>query len=844
MLDQTSQKNTIPLIDRSVRVFESIPKELKAMRQWVCHKYPKSKMPLCPYPDAKGHLWPASCKDKSTWATYVAAIDAVQQNGATGIGFQLGNGIVGVDIDHCVDGGELTSFAREMVETLQSYTEISPSGTGIHILCKGFLPEREGNRDSMLGLEMYDNSRYFTVTGNPYLDSEGQQYRLRDCTAELDNIQHKYLYKPAIQMSIASSKKAQKEVQKQENTDKEVRNLSDQQILEIAFKAKGGEHFKHLYNGDYSLNEVPLRKDGTPDQSGVDLKLANYLAYWFNNDIDRMDAVFRTSKQFRKKWDRSVGRGRTYGQATLQRAVKGRSSTFIPYERKSTLERPPLPEPPPAILKNNSSGVGSTLPPVPPPMSTPPTPSSPSQKDATIVPDLSKYTLDDTGNAYRFRDKFWRDLKYDHINGQWYTWTGKQWSVDQTGEVKRSANKLLAEMDAYAKTERDIDLQKHVRKTRSSKYKEAMLKEAQPLEGIPILPNDLNKYKALFNIQNGVLNLKTGELLPHRREYRMSMLADIEYDPQAKCPRWMQFLNEITCGDIELAVFLQRMVGYCLTASTKEQCVFFLWGTGGNGKSKFIDTITSLFGDYIKTCAPETVMIKDRNGSNAHAELARMKSVRLVTTSEPDGGCRLSEGLIKRMTGEDVITARQLYRETFEFRPEFKIMMATNVKPIITGSDQGIWRRVRLIPFTAQFPPERMDKDLGEKLMAEKMGVFAWAVQGAIDWYKNGMPTCASVDQATADYRKEMDKMKQFVDDCLVVTYGHALPGSQIYNVYKAWCTEKGERYPMSNSKFSTELQDNYHFTKRKTSRFNEYLDVDFSDNGIQYLQMIPSTPR
>ncbi len=820
-------------------MFESIPQELKVLRQWVCHKYPSSKMPLCAYPDAGGRLGPASCKEQSTWASFGDAVKAVQNYGATGIGIQLANGIVGVDIDHCVDGGELSSFAQEIVDTLQSYTEISPSGTGVHILCKGRMPTREGNRDSMLGLEMYDKGRYFTVTGTPYLDPDGQLYSLRDCTAELDAIQKNYLYKEVPeQIDLTQKKQPQEKTPPAINSaqvgnaaeqPRQVRDLTDQQILEIAFKSKNGAEFKRLYEGNYSTSEVPLRKDGTPDQSAVDLQFANYLAYWFNCDLARMDAVFRSSKLYRKKWDRSVGGGKTYGEMTLQRAAKGRTSTFIPYERHTDRESPPLPEPPPAPASGGAA--------VPPPV-------SPPEKAPAITPDPSKYTLDDTGNAYRFRDKYWRHLKYDHVNGQWYCWDGKQWAIDQSGEIKRCANKLLEEMEKEAKEGGRDELQKHVRKTRSSKYKEAMIKEAQPLEGIPILPNELNKYKALLNIQNGILNLKTGELLPHRREYKLSMLADIEYDPQAKCPRWMQFLDEITCGDIDLSKYLQRMVGYCLTASTKEQCVFFLWGIGGNGKSKFIDTITSLFGDYTKTCAPETVMIKDRNGSNAYAELARMKSVRLITTSEPDGGCRLAEGLLKRMTGEDVITARQLYREAFDFRPEFKIMMATNVKPIITGSDQGIWRRVRLIPFTAQFPPEKMDKDLGEKLLAEKKGVFAWAVKGAIDWYKEGMPYCVRVDNAVADYRKEMDRMKQFVDDCLIEAIGHALPASKIYAVYRAWCEENGERYPMSNSKFSAELQDNYHFIKRKTSRFNEYINVDFSDTGIQYVQMTPASPR
>ena len=803
-------------------MYEYIPAELKQLSQWVCHKYP-SKIPLCACPDAGGILHPASCNKPATWSSFGQAVKAVKEHGATGIGIQFANGICGIDIDDCVDGGELTAFAREIVETMRSYTEVSPSGTGIHILCKGRLPAREGRRDSSLGLEMYDTGRYFTVTGSAYLDPSGRPYPLRDCTKELDEIHRKYLTpEPVEQTRLDAPKSA---AARTPDSRQAVRDLSDQEILEIAFRNKEtGDDIRRLYAGDWSS----LPQLSGKSQSEADLLFCGHLAFWFDRDGARMDAVFRASGLYRKKWDEKRG-AQTYGQKTIAAAIKGTTRTFVPYDRPRGGEKP-LPEPPPESSSRKQGPLSGGA--------------QPSQS-AQVKPDPGRYTLDDTGNAYRFRDAFWRDLRYDHVNGRWMYWTGKRWAVDETGEVKRRANALLERMEEEARSLYDNgDLLKHVRKTRSSKYKEAMIREAQPLEGIPVLPGELDLYQALLNVQNGVLNLKTGELLPHKREYMLSMIAAVEYDPAAECPRWMQFLDEITCGDVDLALYLQRMVGYCLTASTREQCIFFLWGSGGNGKSRFVEAVTSLLGDYTKNSPPEAIIVKDRSSPNTStAELARMKSVRLLTTSEPDGGCRLAEGMVKRITGEDVVTARLLYKASFDYKPEFKVVMSTNAKPVITGSDQGIWRRVRLIPFTAQFPPEKQDRDLGDRLAAERPGIFRWAVQGAIDWYRYGMPRCLRVDNANEDYRNEMDRVKEFIDDCLVRTQGSALPSHRIYAVYRAWAEENGERYPLGQKKFSTELVDNHRFFRRKTMRFSEFLDVEFSAIGREYLAMAPQSP-
>lgn len=794
-----------------------IPWELKALPQWVCHRYP-NKMPLSPFPDERGKLPPADCRSTATWGTFEDACRAIEQYGAKGLGIQLGRGICGVDLDHCVEDGELSALAREFLSALHSYAEFSPSGTGIHILCKGSLPSREGRKVPALGLEMYDSGRYFTVTGCAVCDENGKPYPLRDCSAELARLHQKYFARETPEQTKLSPAPSP--------VPGTVRDMSDDEILRIAFRSRNGEEMERLYRGDWSTSQYP-------SQSEADYALVNHLAFWFNGDLDRIDRVFRASGLFRPKWDRSAGGGRTYGQYTIQRAVRQLQTGFVPRERERTgrPSRPPLPEEPPENFRFS-----------PPPAS----PSGNTPAGSPISADPSLYTYDDTGNAYRFRDAYYRDVKFNHIDKVWMHWDGCRWIEDQTGQIKRLADELLQRLvqDAETLPNRE-EILKHVRRTRSSKAKEAMLHEAQHLTGIPILPNELDRYKDALNVRNGILDLKTGQLRPHDRKLCFSMLADAEYLPDAVCPRWLAFLDEITGHDKALQLYIQRMVGYFLTGSTREQCMFFLFGSGSNGKSTFVNTISSLFGDYTKNAQAETIMRNDRGGgSGARSDLARLKGVRLTTTSEPSGGCVLDEALVKTMTGDDVITARRLYKEEFEFRPEFKILMATNYKPIIKHSDYGIWRRIRLLPFTVQIPPEKKDPQLGDKLREEKAGIFRWAVQGAIDWYREGLPPCPCIDRANEEYRLEMDKMQQFVGDCLTREPGSTIPSARLYDVYRAWCTEHGERFPLSQVRFSGELQDNYHFERRKTKTCNEFLDAALTETGQELALSAPESFR
>ena len=235
-------------------------------------------------------------------------------------------------------------------------------------------------------------------------------------------------------------------------------------------------------------------------------------------------------------------------------------------------------------------------------------------------------------------------------------------------------------------------------------------------------------------------------------------------------------------------------MGYTLSGDVSEQCLFILWGTGANGKSTFLNVLQYLFGDYACSTMIETFMKKNSEQSN---DLARLKGARLVTTSEVEQGKTLSESLIKLITGEDELTARFLYGEYFSFKPTFKIFMATNHKPRIKGADNGIWRRIKMIPFTVTIPPEQRDKKLTEKLIAENSGILNWLIAGYAMWRKEGLTEEPdAVRDANAEYRMDMDVVGTFVNDCLELdaSLKWRLPTNMLYQTYIKWCSKNNER--------------------------------------------------
>ena len=336
---------------------------------------------------------------------------------------------------------------------------------------------------------------------------------------------------------------------------------------------------------------------------------------------------------------------------------------------------------------------------------------------------------------------------------------------------------------------------------------------------MPIMPFQLDKHKMAFNVPNGTLSLKSGQLVPAKRDYFITKFSPVEFTDNADCPMWRRFLDDIFGGDRELIRYIQKAVGYSMTGDTSEQCVFFLYGTGRNGKSTFLDVLREIFGDYVSNIQPETIMVKNSMGNGINSDIARLKGARMVTTVEPNEGVRLNEGLIKQLTGDDAVTARKLYGNEFEFKPEFKLWMATNHKPVIRGTDDGIWRRIHMIPFTVQIPVDKVDRQLKSKLEREYPAILRWAVEGCLLWQREGLKQPRAVLDMTREYRREMDVISGFLDDRCEVGEGFSAKSSELYAAYSAWC-EANTEFKMSNTKFSVEMEKRFSKVAKKTGKY------------------------
>ena len=753
---------------------------LKNTRQWICHLNKVPKSPLY-----NGNANPT---DPDTWGTYDQAVSACKQYGYSGIGFVFTaeSEYCGIDIDHCIDeSGEINKDALDIISTMDSYAEISPSGTGVHIIYKGKVHDDwKKKKTNALGegvhLEMYQKDRYFTVTENRFNTSDVNE---REKYAEL-------IYKAYMQ-AVEKPKSAENPPK----TPVKHLTLTDRDIIDKAMNSNSGMKFAKLFNGDTS--------DYDNDDSRADMAFCSMLAFWCQKDMDMMDRIFRQSGLMRDKWDEKHGRD-TYGNITLQKAVDGCTNTYFP-----------------TVPKDDEFFVNFE--------------SKPKANQMKL------YSLDDTGNAERMSDMFGEAIRYNYTDKRWMLYNKNKWIYDDSGYIGKFIDKSIEAMkqekEWYIQQDKENNdenqtrfktWEKHYKKSRSNSAKTALDKEVRHY--VPVTPNLLDRHKMGLNSPTGVIDLNDFSVRKATPKDYFTKSVTANFDKNAKCPLWDSFLETIFDHDKDLIRYVQKAVGYSLTGSTAEQCAFFLYGTGRNGKSTFIDVLRELFGDYARNIQPETIMIKNNNGINS--DIARLKGARLVTTVEPNEGLKLNEGLLKQLTGGDIITARKLYAEEFEFKAEFKLWMATNHKPIIRGTDLGIWRRVHMIPFTVVIPENEVDKQLTDKLMQELDGIFVWALRGLAMYNKEGLEMPHAVRQAVDEYKKEMDVVSRFLDECTEKAFAKSVKASDLYQVYTNWCSQYGE-YQMSNTKFGKEIMQKYERVRRNDGMY--YVGMELNGEFAPY---------
>lgn len=764
----------------------SLPTTLTGLDRWVAHKH---KVPVDCHTGRTGDVTAAS-----TWVSYDIANAYITTNPDTGLGFVLADdGIVGIDIDHCLaDGMAVNPIVQDILDRINSYAEISPSGTGLHIYVRGQWPVGARNKIKLgdgIAIEVYDRDRYFTVTGNRYGDAdevtEGQML--------LDYIYEEYF-------SDVSSGSVQMLEPLKINTVTVPADIMDR----ISKKTVEPSVFTQLWFGE----------DRSEDESSDDMRLLCRLAPICDYDPDMMAATFLASpyalskdEAHQKKLHRPDYLGRSICKAL-------------------------------AYVANNSQG------------------------ESTVSDtELLNFEFNDYGNACRLLALNQGKVLYDSGSGNWLLYDNGRWKPDNKRKdaMFKAANDLYRYIDGalyreYSDVSSEIEYddeadegeaehakerrkdflgkQKEIRKLGNHATQKSMiLNAASQSEGT----GELNLHNHLLVVANGTVDLRNGNLLPHNPAYHITMRADVKYDSAAPEPaRFIQFLEEIFDHNAELIAYVHRLLGYCLTGETREHVFHVFHGEGANGKSVLINLLCRMLGEYCHNVSAGALERRSDN-DRPNPSLLQAKDARIIVVNETNAGVKLNSALIKQISAGDEICPRALFKDNEHFVPHMQILWITNHIPQIDWEDGGMCRRYKLIPFTVTFAPDQQDRDLPEKLWAEREGILKWLVQGAIEWYARGLGDLPDtmVDALEQERRKE-DSVYAFYQDAIKITGdpNDKIPSSTVYQAYLRYCENNEVDYPETISKFGTKLPK-LGVTKRKTPGCNAYVGIQLREPAV-----------
>lgn len=429
----------------------------------------------------------------------------------------------------------------------------------------------------------------------------------------------------------------------------------------------------------------------------------------------------------------------------------------------------------------------------------------------------------DLGNARRFIEMNQKKVRaiLSRRRRPWVIWSGQRWELDVTGETERMAKMTVRTIYKEALQEPDEEkrdeLTKFALQSESAHSIRAMLELAATEPEISLTPDGLDANPWLLNLQNGTMNLKTGELQPHKRSDYITKIAPVVYDDSAEAPLWNKFLREVLNDDEELIAFLQRAIGYSMTGDIREHCLFFCYGQGRNGKSTFLDTIREMLGDYAMQA--DFTSFQARRSEGPRSDVARLHGSRFVPAVEAQAEKEFDVAAIKQMTGGDKVLARKLYEDFFEYKPQFKLWLAANHKPMVKEQTEAFWSRIRLIPFTITIPVERRKKNLVNLLREEFAGIFNWALAGCLEWQKlRGLKEPERVLKATNAYREEHDILGDFFAAACELDSNAWTATPQLYGAFTEWWTEtRGHRStPLAMSWFGRALGERADLRPRK----------------------------
>lgn len=810
--------------------YSKVPIELKQMRRWVCYRVEKTedgKLTKRPYNGLSGQL--ARVNDSLTWTTFDLAVSGCIKFRMNGLGFILGDGIFGIDLDNHPDVNgeypmtdeEFKTLSDEFIQQLDSYTEYSQSGKGVHIICRGNLPEGSRRKDCV---EMYDKGRFFAFTGNVI-----HNVPIKEGSEAVVPLWEKYV---KTEIVVPTRPRVQSTI-----------SFTDTELIDKICQSKSGADFQALYyRGDTSSFGY--------DHSAADLGLCSILAFWTNSNKAQMDSIFRTSALYRDKWDENRG-GKTYGDITLDKAVStvitGYVPTPMPRARVELDDDTPVPQ----VIQTpngNSFEVDMNI----------DENGEPIFKDKEV---FGSFTLTDTGNAMRFYAYFGEYFKYNVTDKVFMFWTGKTWLKDTKNIIKKYANKFIEilkaeekKIEAQINEKKDLGevleveslkmllqaMQKNTTRVGNKAGKEAMLSELQSLYDIPVESSEFNKDDYLLNTESGIVNLKSGEITAFDKNKMCSKNTNIKVSYE-KPEVWLQFLHSIfyngnEAETQEIIDSLQTCLGYSLTGSTREQVMFLLYGKGSNGKSTLTEEMSYLLGDYGDNIKSDVLMQQKNGGSNSTFSIAKLQTTRFVETGETDDGGKLAEAQVKILTGGDTISAQFKFGNEFSFKPKFKLWMSTNNPPIIRGTDYGIWRRIFMFPFTNIFTDEQKDKDLPLKLRAESDKILGWCIQGyQIYAQKNGFIVAKSIQNMISSYKQKMDVVARFIDQECVIDDEARINSKELFRKYKEWAEDNSDYSRLSEAKFCENLVEKGIKTERSSVGTMYYVGIDL--NGFRIVE-------
>ena len=847
-------------------LFDNTPQYLQDKKHWLLWEYMfnEGRWTKVPLQCNKSH---AKTNDPTTWASFEEVKTAYLSGGFDGVGIAFADdGTTGIDIDKCftVANNEKVwdetkkQYVEEILNAFQgkAYFELSPSKTGFHIICNGKALRSgkaqrviNGAKANWIELYTYPSSRYFTFTGDVAIDLTGAPL---DCQVDLDWLDKAYMTVPKVAKKTSATNNnldvthatedllsvigspnnvtsylfnyglAVKKINDLTNEFKVERRLWQATNLSTGKELKVGDVFR--FTDNLSINKDKL----TGDHSSVDLALCSKLAFFTNRNAQQMDELFRLSCLMRPKWDELRG-SYTYGDITIQKAIRAaienNAEVYKSGKPKSELVEPTLFNTTetgiPNIDLNDFAFSGFSN-------------AGTEDGEAFVADKIHKvFTTDvrdgtaktrpltELGNAYRLKDKYADDVKFA-IGHSLIHWGDGCWKWDSDKAMTRS---LAAElpMDIYAES---VAYPQFIQQF--ANWSRASQSEAK-IKNVVSLYTDFPEVRIPFNFIDGdifkvglanstkIIDLKTG-LVRHaeRNDYITQTLNVEEVGEANKATRWLVFLNEVFGDDSELIAWFKMWCGYLLTGSTREQCFVFLYGFGSNGKGVLTKIINTILGDYSTTVGSETFTDTKRQAGAASPDIAKLCRARLVLSTETNEGVALSEALVKTITGEDMLSARFLNKEEFEFMPQFKVMMSGNHKPVIRGTDNGIWRRVKLLPFTRVFEEKEKDVTLTATLLTEAPHILAWMIDGCLEWQKIGLSkTPKIISDATAEYRAEQDILGLWLDEECETGAEHSQDNASLYLNYKLWC-EKNSNKPASNKTFSQRLNERG-FDKRKS---------------------------